>query len=291
MRRFLMICVMTSLVLFTSAKADAQEHTADEWHKRGIAGRITELNPTTKGITLLARAREGTQSVIIDGSGNVRFRRFAPDSFSLSDARTSSFAELKVGDFLRALGERSADGTRFTPEEIVSGSFLRVSGKVTATNTGASEVTVKTDQTGKPLTIIIGQRTTLRRIPPTVAASFEQNRAQKSSAGAKTSSNAPVPRVPSAGGGQRAGGRSFQELLNSLPAIPPADLKPGDTILAIATRSDTPSRVTAVTLLTGDTEFIKRLQGRQGRPLPQVQSPGLPGDVMGGGVGGEREQP
>ena len=285
MRKFLMICVISSLALFTNAKANAQEQNPDEWHRRGIAGHITALNPTTKEITLLARSREGTQPIIIDGSGKVSFRRFAPDSFSLSDARTSSFAELKVGDFLRALGEKSADGARFTPEEIVSGSFLRVGGKVTATNTVANEVTIRNDRTGKPLTVAIGQRTTLRRISPAVAASFEQSRAQKSGARAKASSNSQS--TQEAG----AGGRSFQELINSLPVIPLADLKPGDTILAITSRSDNPSRVTAVTLLTGDTEFIRRLQRLQGRPLPQVQSPGLPGDVTGGGVGGEREQP
>ena len=145
MRKFLVICVITSFVLFTIAKADAQEHNSDEWHRRGIAGRITALNPTTKQITLIARSREGTPVIVINGSGTVRFRRFAPDSFSLSDARASSFAELKVGDFVRALGERSADGARFTPEEIVAGSFLRVGGKVTATNTATGEVTIKND--------------------------------------------------------------------------------------------------------------------------------------------------
>jgi Golgi nucleoside diphosphatase len=48
----------------------------------------------------------------------VRFFRYAADSVNLNDARPSSFAEIKVGDQLRALGQKSEDGSRLAAEEI-----------------------------------------------------------------------------------------------------------------------------------------------------------------------------
>ena len=60
------------------------------------------------------------------------FRRYAPDSVKFADALPSSFAELKVGDQLRSLGNKDAAGTRVEAETIVFGSFVMAGGPVTA---------------------------------------------------------------------------------------------------------------------------------------------------------------
>ena len=65
----------------------------------------------------------GTQSVIIPVSDKTEMRRYAPDSIKFSDAKPSTFVELKVGDQLRALGDREPDGTHFTPQKVVTGAF------------------------------------------------------------------------------------------------------------------------------------------------------------------------
>jgi hypothetical protein len=225
---------------------------------RDLVGRITALDSKKKEITVQRRSQEGVETIIIKASGNVRFSRYAPDSIKRSDVVPSSFAELKVGNLLRSTGERSADGKQFTAEEIIAGSFLRAGGAVTSINTASGEVTIKNTQTGRPLTIVISKRSTLRRIPPDVAKSLEQ--------------------------GKQPGGKSFQEILEGLPVITLADLKKGDTVLVTSTTSKDTSKVTAIMLFTGEETFMARWL--QAQPRDQLDmSPGLPGNVLGGGTG------
>ncbi|HEX8476040.1 MAG TPA: hypothetical protein VF666_18720 [Pyrinomonadaceae bacterium] len=288
-----------------AASTGAQAGAGDDWNRRGIAGRIAALNPATKEITLRARGREGAEGVVVDASsGKVKFLRYAPDSVNAADAVASSFADLKVGDQLRARGERNADGTRFTPEEIIFGSFVRVGGTVTSVNVATGEIAIQSEQMGTPLTVSIGQRTTLRRVTPEIAATIteqrQQRRAPEGQRGDDENRRArrEAREARGEGGGRRGGGgggggRNFQEMLANLPLIKLADLKKGDVVFVTATPGADASRATAITLLTGEAEFMKRLQRFQGRPNRDGQnmSPGLPGDVLGGGNTGTNDRP
>ncbi|HMF57065.1 MAG TPA: hypothetical protein VK619_12045 [Pyrinomonadaceae bacterium] len=291
------------VITSATAVAQAQDQNREDWRRRGVSGRITALNPSTKEITVEARSREGVQTVTVNAA-NVKLLRYAPDSADASFATPASFAELKVGDQIRARGDRSTDGSHFTAEEIIIGSFIRTGGTVTAINPAANEVTIKNDQTGNTLTVKIGQRSTLRRITPEMAAQLAQQRAQAEqqraaqNGGANAQQgrggrgdNAGAGRAGS-GGGQRggAGGRNFQQMFESLPAITLADLKKGDVVFVVASAGADATHATAVTLVTGDADFITRLLRFQGRPQRGPNSPGLPGDVVGGGTS-PREQP
>jgi Cu/Ag efflux protein CusF len=302
-------------VVVTSSKGGAQAAAAgrDERPRPGINGRITAINPQTKEITLATRSRDGAGSITLAANGNVRFLHYAADSIKLSDATPGSFADLKVGDQVRARGETNADGTRFVPEEIVAGSIIRTGGTVTAVNAASNELTVKNNQTGQTMTVIIGARSSLRRIPPEVAATLAQRRVQDGAGRNGATNNGPAnngqantgpasPRADGArgagrrgergNGGGGGGGRNFQEMFDSLPLITLADLKKGDAVFIIGTPGNSASRATAATLITGDAEFLDRLQQFQGRPNRDGRnaSPGLPGDVLGGG-GANRDQP
>jgi len=111
-----------AIVVMTKADiAKKHERDREEWKRRGILGTVTAVNPATKEVTVTASTGEGPKPLVVAAGGEkVVFRRYAPDSVKFADAKASSFTELKVGDRLRALGERSADGARFTPEEIVA---------------------------------------------------------------------------------------------------------------------------------------------------------------------------
>src|SRR6266481_1767803 len=124
-----------AVALIVMNKADIakkQEAERAEWKRRGILGIITALKPESKEITISSRSLMGQQAVTIPVSDKVEMRRYAPDSIKFADAKPAGFAELKVGDQLRALGERSADGLSFTPEKVVTGAFRNVAGTVTA---------------------------------------------------------------------------------------------------------------------------------------------------------------
>jgi hypothetical protein len=287
------------------AVAQTQEAQREDWQRRGVFGRIEAINAERKEVTIRTRGRESAQqNVIVDASGKVKFMRNAPDSSRPQDAVASSFAELRVGDQLRARGERSGDGTRITAEEIVTSNVQRTGGTVQSVNAAANEIVVRNEQTGQTQTIVIGQRSMLRRITPEVAAQMAERRAQAGGQRGERrgqGEGGARPDGQGAGGNQQrrgtggGGGRGMQEMLQNLPAVTISELKKGDVVMVTGSASGTDrSRLTAVSLITGDAEFLRRLMQLQGRPNRDGQnmSPGLPSDVVGGGSNNTtREQP
>jgi len=253
--------------LIVMAKADLalkRERERMAWRQRSVVGVITTLNPNTREIALLMRAPDGVRQLTVNIGEGARFRRYAHDSIKFSDARPSSFAELKVNDQLRALGEKSVDGSRFTAEEIVSGSFQIIGGEVAAINQQSNEITIKELQTGRPVTIVAGEDSLLRRLTPDFAAMIA-DRARRGNA--RSSSNAPDP----------------EEVVERMPAFTIAELKPGDRVIVSCVKNATPARVTAIGLFTGVDPLFKLLQEqfarRQGGAAGNL-SLGLPMGVL-----------
>ncbi len=272
--------------MMVSQTAAAAAVGANERGGRGLFGRITALKPETKEIAVLARTPDGGRQVmVVASSPQVRFKRIAPDSLSAQDAVPSSFAALQVGDQLRASGERSADGARFTAEEIVSGSLLRIGGTVAAVNASTGELTINAQPNGQQFIVRTGARSQLRRITPEAAASFERARASAGTRPPPGEVRAPDNRSAST----RRTGQTMQELYRGLPVITVNDLKAGDAVLITGTPGADATHLTAISLLTGEAEFIGRLQ-RLGSDNGANMSPGLPGSVLGGGIPmGERD--
>lgn len=82
---------------------------------------------------------------------------------------------------------------------------------------------------------------------------------------------------PGPGGGIR-GGANIQELLDRLPTISIAELKVGDTIIVSSTKGADPSRLTAISLISGADTLLNMLAARQaqpGRPTAPNPSAGL----------------
>ncbi len=278
------------VVLMTKAAiAQKQEHDRQEWQRRGIVGRVASLNAETKEINLMMRAPGGERPITIASSDKVDFRRYAPDSVKFSDAKPSSFAELKVGDQLRALGDKSADNTRFTPEEVVSGSFRMVGGTITAVNAATNEIIINNLQTNQPVTIVVNKDSLMRRIPPEMAAMIAQRQAQAAAGGGAPGGGQRPPQGGGAGDGQGrgggnggGGGRDFDAMLERLPPVAISDLKKGDVIAVSSTTGVDPTRVTAIKLVAGIEALMTRAQGPagQGGQSPSLNVPGL--DSIGG---------
>jgi hypothetical protein len=250
--------------------AKKQEAERAEWKRRGVLGIITALKPETKEITISSRTMAGPQSLIIPVSDKVEMRRYAPDSIKFADARPATFEELKVGDQLRALGERNPDGTAFTPEKVVTGSFKTVGGVVTAIDVATGEVKINDLQTKQPLTIVVKQDAVLRRFP----AANEMGGMMMGRPGGAAPGGQPAPASTGPGGGQGAGqgggmrlgggaGMNLQDLIERLPTISMADVKVGDTIIVSSTKGADPSRLTAISFISGADTLLNMLAARQ----------------------------
>lgn len=243
-----------------------QERQRNEWGQRGIAGIITALDPKTKEITLEVRGREGIKTIVVTTTDAVRFRRYAPDSVRYGDAKQGSFTELKIGDQLRALGEKSADGFRFAAEQVVSGSFRTVTGTVTAVNVATGEIKISTLGKKQPLTIVVSKDSMLRQVTPQVATMIARA-AQASRQGNRDSASGTQP-IRNA---SSPSGDDFQRALERLPSPALAEIKQGDIIAVTSTIGADPSRLTAITLVTGVDAVLAAMQSSEA----QRNSPGI----------------
>lgn len=272
---------------------------------RTINGRVTAVNLEKKEIIIQSRGRGNAEVLTIAALPNTKLLRYAPDSLKTTDAKPGTFADLRVGDQIRVVGDKSADGTRVAAEEIFSGSVTRAVGIISEINTTRGEVVVKNIQTGQSMTVAVGKNTTLRRITAEVAATlkerFERRRerqAQRAASGGAEQPQGQENRQRNRGerrnraeGEQQnnnpAGNRNPQQIFENLPPITVADLKKGDAISITATSSGVDAtRMTAVSILTGAPELQQILQQTQGGGRGQGNmSPGLPGNVGGGNPG------
>jgi co-chaperonin GroES (HSP10) len=280
-----------TLVVMTKADiAKKQEAERAEWKRRGVLGIITALKPDTKEITISSRTMAGPQALISPISDNVELRRYAPDSIKFADASVAKFDELKVGDQLRALGERNPEGTAFTAEKVVTGSFKTVAGVITAIDPGTGEVKINDLQTKQPLTIVVKQDAVLRKFPAASEMGGMMMMGRPGGGGGPGGGQSPAAgpgngqgggRAGGPGGGGRGGGMNIQDMLERLPTIAIADVKVGDTIIVSSTKGADPTRLTAISLITGADTLLNMLAARQ----QQSGGPATPNPAAGLGTG------
>src|SRR5579872_248825 len=116
------VAAATVIVMTKSDLAGARQAESSDWQRRGIGGTVQAVNPEAKEITILAPTTP-PRSITIALPANAVLLRYAPDSVKFSDAKPGAFDQIKVGDQMRALGTKSEDGSRFTAEKMVSGTF------------------------------------------------------------------------------------------------------------------------------------------------------------------------
>jgi hypothetical protein len=213
--------------------AEKKERERDEWSKRGIAGTVSAINAEKKEISVDSRTPQGPKPIVIAATGNTKFRRYAPDSVRFSDAQPGAFGDLKVGDQLRALGTKSTDGSRFTPEEIVTGSFQTISGSVTEIDPEKKEIKIKDLQSQQSVTVVVSKDSSMRRLTPEMITALA---------------------TPAKGSGD------LQEMFDQLPAFTLQDLKAGDTILVSSTKGADATRVTAIAVVSGVGSLLQNKQ-------------------------------
>jgi hypothetical protein len=240
--------IATSIVVMSRADL-AKKHAAEraEWERRGIGGLITAVNPGSQEITIKAPAIVSTQPLVISFKQGALLRRYAPDSVKFSDALPSRFEELAIGDQVRALGTITEDRSRFTAEELVSGSFRTIAATVVGLDVGTNTIVVTDLASTKRVQVNIVRDTTMRRLSPQVT---QMLASRNQSAGSDAS---------------QGNARDLQSILEKLPAFSVADLKPGDALIISCTNSSDGSRVTAITILAG-VEPILRSSSKGGRP-------------------------
>jgi hypothetical protein len=227
------------IVMSRTAILQKQQQEREQWSKRGLVGMVNALNPATQEVTLMVRKDAALKQVIVKTAGaKVSYRRYLPDTVKLSDAVTSSFAEIKVGDQLRALGQYGADGASFIPEEIVTGAFRVLLGKIIAVNPATNELQIMLLQSAQPLTVVLKTETFVRRLTPELVELIKQKESAPAAA---------TPAQPAAG----KESASIQDLVEHLPLLKTGDLQPGEMTRILTSSGGTAQRITAINLTVG----------------------------------------
>jgi len=308
------------VVMSKADLAKKQDQERAQWRRRGVSGIVTSVNGSTQEITVSSRSLMGAQqAVIIPVTDKVLMRRYPPDTIpKYSEAKPSKFEEVKVGDQLRALGDKSADGTHLTAEEVLFGTFKIVGGTVTAIDATANQIKINDLTTKKPLTIILKPDSVLRRFPENAAMMFGGGMGPggpggggPGGAGQKPAGVGPgspgatgqggagqkpagVGPGGAQGGGPRpgggAGGGNMADLLERLPTISINELKVGDTIIMSSLPGSDPTQFTAISLVSGIEPLLQMMAARPqvgggARPQGGVDLNGSFGGMF-GGIGG-----
>lgn len=259
---------------------------AEEWRKRGIVGRATKVDFQTGQITISVRGSAGETETVVSPKENARFLRYAPDSIKYSEAKPSNVREIFVGDIVRALGDRSEDGASFKAEQVLSGAFQTVGGTVKSVDTAKNEIVIENIQTKKDVTIAVSDVSTLKKFPAEMAQRMAQFQARGAggiqppqSGGQPQPPQGQTPNrtgPPNGGGGMRG---DINDMFERLPVVTLAELKPGEMIAVSSTRTDNPTRITAIRLLAGVEPFLRAQQQNPGagRGRGQDSSFSIPG--------------
>ena len=245
--------------------AKKREHDLHEWKRRGIGGIVREVNSQTGEITLELRGPGAGPRVEV-GTTKANFRRYLAGSLRFEEARTSTLTEVRVGDQLRALGDKSADGRSFVAEQIVSGAFKTIGVTVLEIDQQKHEIHATTLDQKEPITIAINQDSVLHRISPLVAAAIAQK--------AKADAGKGSPPQP----GQKPDQPviDVQQMIDTLPAVSLANLTAGDVLAVTGAVEKDESRLVAIKVAAGVDLVLKALAPAPGKPQVVRLSAGLP---------------
>jgi hypothetical protein len=280
-------------------KADITEKQAkerEEWQRHGIGGLVSSVDASNNAITIKTLTAAGAKEVVIHAPTGAVLRRYAAGSIKFDDAKVAPFSEIHEGDQLRARGARSADGSEFTADEIVSGSFRNIAGTVVAVNATASTLTVSDLAAKKSVELKVTADSQMRKLPDRMAQGIAL-RLKGNGAGANGGATpvgqpggappAAAGQGPASGagtgaaGGPPRGGGDLQQMLSRLPVSPLSDFQKGDVVMIVASSGQSDGPSTVITLLGGVEPILQATSQGQAASIlsPWSLSQGGGGDV------------
>ena len=295
------------------SQSDIAKHNAEQrqaW-ARGTKGIVSAINSEAKEITVTSRSLQGTSQAVTVAVDKAKLKRYPPDSIPKYEmAKSAKFEEIKVGDQMNARGEKNAEGTHVSAEEVVFGTFKIAGGTVTAIDPAAHTISINDLQTKKPLTIMLKPETVVRRFqmmmggmgggagaPGGGGAPGAGSQGQGAGNGqSQAAANRPAGAGQGAGGGQGpgpggprpGGGMNMADLLERLPTISINEIKVGDMIIMSTLPGSDPTKTTAISMVAGIEPLLQMIAARQaagGQPRPQNVDLNSNFGGMFGGVG------
>jgi hypothetical protein len=230
---------LAAATIVVMARTDLEAHRQQElqdWQKRGIGGVVSAVDPAAGTVTISVSTLMGKKSILIHTSKDTVIRRYAPDSVKFEDAKPSSLQQIQPGDQLRARGDRIADGTELTAEEIVTGIFRNILGTINSVDATSGLISVQDLLSKKPVTVRVTSDSDLHKLPPEMAQRFA-NRLK----GASGIAGLPGGAGAGSGGANSGGARSSAASSGANPPAGATAGAPGNTQGAAANAQGPPA--------------------------------------------------
>lgn len=305
------LAASTVIVMTQSDISERHQQEREEW-RRGVGGIVKEVNPAAGTIAVVNALLSSGKPIVIHASPATSIRRYSPDSVNFDEAKPGTLDQIKPGDQLRARGTKNEDGSEFTAQAIVSGTFRNIAGTVIATDATNHSLTVMDLITKHPVTLKITTDSQMHKLPPVAAqrlaarlkggaaaasgnprnASAESSpggagagvgNAQVRGLGNSRGENGPGAASAASQSGEgysRGGSPDFQQILSRMPSVAIADLQKGDAVMVVATEGSAASAPTAITLISGVEPILTAAPG--GAAAASILSPWNLGSSPGG---------
>jgi hypothetical protein len=257
------------IVITKAAVAAVSDQIKQDWQKRGVGGRVESVDAAAGNVNLAIPGLSGQKNLVVHTAPSTVVYRYAADSPKPEDAKKSSLQEIQPGDQLRARGNRNADGTEITAEEIFAGNFPQFAATVKSVDASAGTLTVQDLATKKTVEVKVTADSQVHKIPTEMAQMFAMRLKGSMPAGMQGGGQRPSTASPATGqagstpagsaesgetgSGRRNGSPDLQRVLSRLPSSSLADLnlQKGDAVIILATEGTPSSAHTAITLLSG----------------------------------------
>jgi hypothetical protein len=263
-------------IVVMSAKDIAGRNEADrlDWQKRGVAGIVSAKN----GNEIMLRNKTLTAESLITVTVNDRtsIKRYAPDSVKFADAQPATLPEIRVGDQVRARGDKSLDGQKVAASDLVFGTFVIEAGAISAIDPGAQEIKVKELGGNKLLTVKFTADSQIRQM-------FDMPPMAGRAGGAGMAAGGP----PRGGPGGLPGGFDINQMIEHLPAVKLEDLKPGATVVISSTKGAKSDQLTAILLLSNAGMLVQMASAMKAANGAAAGAGGMGGAGMGGTNGAD----
>jgi hypothetical protein len=273
---------VTARLVVVMSKADIANKQSNEmadWTKRGVIGIVAS---TGNGeIALNVRGPGGNKTLVITPASDAVIRRYTGDSIKFQEAKPSTLAEIRVGDQVRARGDKTPDGARMAADEIVSGSFKEIAATILSIDPVEKVMRVNDLATKKAVIVKIDKDSNLRKLPPQMAQMLaaqahppEDGRGGPPQPQGNAGGGRNGPGGPGGPGGRGRSGDPAQ-LLERSQTMTLADLKNGDAIIVLGTVGVN-DQLNVITMLAGVEPILTK---------PGTREMSLGGWSLGGGMG------
>ncbi|HEY3929810.1 MAG TPA: hypothetical protein VGL89_15670 [Candidatus Koribacter sp.] len=262
------LAAATIVVMKAGDIASKQQQERQQWARNSVGGLVKSVDPAASTVTITRLVMGQSKDTTVHVSPTTVIRRYAANSVKFENATASTLDAIQPGDQLVARGQHTGD--EVTADEIVSGHFPYVSGKVQSVDKATNQITIDDLLTKKPVTVTVGADSQLRKLPEMMAqhlAMFVKGGGQNGvaqGAGQEHRNAAPAAqeaapgagqgggqRAPGGGNGARGGGDVMQMILNRTPSVQLSDLQKGDAVMLVATSGSSTTPPTVITLIAG----------------------------------------